>query len=690
MAVKKTQRCTRAPRKKYTQQILENKKQKEENAENNKNKRTIIIAQEIKFARLLSSNDKRIRDKILKNLRKWLTVRARSSFAFTEADFTRLWKGLFYCMWMSDKPLVQEELAESLSKIVHCFDIKDVVLCYTMCALQTLGTEWFGIDQYRLDKFSMLLRRMIRQAFVKCKERSWDMKWIKGFTEILEKLFLNPKICIGFKMHITEVFLEELSKISSGNVPEDVVTELVKPFITYFIIMDDERQIRHVMRHIFRYLIFQSDVGMDYQEKFQAWKVAGFPSGSIDDIEKIEVSDEEQEHSDTIETDKISQNQLNHNTEKLLDPRAGKVDVELSQIPFNAKKIVALLTQYKYHPSSTTKSRRQLHRLIKEFTELSEGRMPLGIKEINIPNTRKKDTDAKSAAIRLLNFEKVLYSDSTQKNRKRKRNKQVIENERDTFSEEKSEDINDENRTVKADAIENIKKRKKHEITDTCNEVHTNLQVSDMIIHVPQKKENETKEKLSNNCKVDIKDNNYKVKKKSFVVAKNNSEFENVKLKKNKIVTANVSPIKKKGKLKICNRWDVSDNIILSAPATLINSSKESCLKTNKKSGVSLQRRNSRSGLSAWMLPVVKKVESEKNEIVHKLPEQNKVNNFSNSKKRVKIALQRNTAQHTSEYILQVQKSPSIPFDANKKPLVGVLKASPIPSPINPFYRQKC
>lgn len=36
--------------------------------------------------------------------------------------------------------------------------------------------------------------------------------------------------------------------------------------------MDDERQIRHIMRHIFRYLIFQSDIGIDYMEKFKAWR----------------------------------------------------------------------------------------------------------------------------------------------------------------------------------------------------------------------------------------------------------------------------------------------------------------------------------------------------------------------------------------------------------------------------------
>lgn len=34
----------------------------------------------------------------------------------------------------------------------------------------------------------------------------------------------------------------------------------------------DDREIKSVMKNIFRYLIFQSDVGMEYQEKFQAWK----------------------------------------------------------------------------------------------------------------------------------------------------------------------------------------------------------------------------------------------------------------------------------------------------------------------------------------------------------------------------------------------------------------------------------
>jgi hypothetical protein len=45
-----------------------------------KNKKTLVIVQEIKIARLLASNDKKIRDKVLKRLKKWLTIRSQSSF----------------------------------------------------------------------------------------------------------------------------------------------------------------------------------------------------------------------------------------------------------------------------------------------------------------------------------------------------------------------------------------------------------------------------------------------------------------------------------------------------------------------------------------------------------------------------------------------------------------------------------
>ncbi|KPJ17369.1 Ribosomal RNA processing protein 1-like [Papilio machaon] len=73
----------------------------------NKKERILVIAQEFKFAKLLSSNEKKTRDRVLKALKKWLLNCFEKGYEFKEDDFFRVWKGLFYAVWMSDKPLIQ-------------------------------------------------------------------------------------------------------------------------------------------------------------------------------------------------------------------------------------------------------------------------------------------------------------------------------------------------------------------------------------------------------------------------------------------------------------------------------------------------------------------------------------------------------------------------------------------------------
>lgn len=60
---------------------------------------------EVLLARKLASNDLETRQKAEKSLKKWLSVKAVKGMK--EIEMKRLWKGLFACMYMSDKPLVQ-------------------------------------------------------------------------------------------------------------------------------------------------------------------------------------------------------------------------------------------------------------------------------------------------------------------------------------------------------------------------------------------------------------------------------------------------------------------------------------------------------------------------------------------------------------------------------------------------------
>ncbi|XP_071558732.1 ribosomal RNA processing protein 1 homolog [Temnothorax nylanderi] len=618
-----------------------------------KNKKALVVAQEIKIARLLANNDKKVRDKVLKRLNKWLTVRSQSSFVFTKVDFMSLWKGLFYCMWMSDKMVIQEELAESLSKLVHCLNSRDTIVLYTSCALRTLATEWFGIDQYRLDKFSMLVRRILRQTFIVCKNQSWDMEWVTEISRMFTQLFLHAKTGLGFNLHVTEIYLEELAKVSNGNIPEDVVHELIKPFAEYLITTSDERQMGHIMKHIFRRLIFQSDIGLDYMEKFEAWKDAGFPCARIDDMQKIEISDTE-ENSDN-EGKQSSETEI----KKPLDPRAGRVDVELPQIPFNAAKIAELLSTYKFHPSSTAKSRRQLLRLFDEYTELSQGRMPLGIKRVRKPKHPRKVTDSKKAALRLIRFEKSLLFGKKNKKRKRENGTAVC----DQISiNPKNGDASD----LESNAIDSESK-----LTDTTAATKTDLKDTDANT-VPLKK----RKRSNSTCDIpsprsEIIESKKKLRKET------SKKIKTTKIKLNKKGNKSMTDKNIKREMKKAVTCDVqtSDNIDQYTSISPISSKKYQVTVINPVAKKKISKSKHRD------VPL-------KNELPCQIKKQTNLNNFSMEKKKVIFGLSRNTAQHTSEYLQQVRKSPGIPFDANKKPLASVLKMSPIPSPLNPFYKK--
>ncbi|KAK8374898.1 hypothetical protein O3P69_010132, partial [Scylla paramamosain] len=62
---------------------------------------------EILFAQRLADNEKKVRDRALKKLRKYLRLKSSNGPAISREDALKLWKGLFYCMYMADKPLVQ-------------------------------------------------------------------------------------------------------------------------------------------------------------------------------------------------------------------------------------------------------------------------------------------------------------------------------------------------------------------------------------------------------------------------------------------------------------------------------------------------------------------------------------------------------------------------------------------------------
>uniref|UniRef100_D6RDD0 Ribosomal RNA processing 1B n=1 Tax=Mus musculus TaxID=10090 RepID=D6RDD0_MOUSE len=63
---------------------------------------------EFQFAQRLASSEKGVRDRAVRKLRQYLSARTQSDTgSFSQEELLKIWKGLFYCMWVQDEPLLQ-------------------------------------------------------------------------------------------------------------------------------------------------------------------------------------------------------------------------------------------------------------------------------------------------------------------------------------------------------------------------------------------------------------------------------------------------------------------------------------------------------------------------------------------------------------------------------------------------------
>ncbi|EDV58696.1 ribosomal RNA processing protein 1 homolog [Drosophila erecta] len=337
-------------------------------------KELMVVAQEVKIIRGLACNDVVKRNRQIHILRKWFKARAGSSFPFNEDDFMRIWKGLYYTMWMSDKPLVQEELAEQLAQMVDSFGGNTACsLAYFSAFMRTMCQEYFGIDQWRMDKFLMLTRRMVRYLLRLLKQNNWESDLIAAFNSSMQLSVLSeqPK-SRGMTMHYLDVFFEELAKAADGEITAAQVNLFLRPFVTYIATQRDAKLVAQCRTRVLYHLLYQSDLGREYSEKYNAWKLMGFPTASIDDIEKLDSGFDEEDDEGNAEEEQPRATSL--------DPRAGNVDVHMPELPLNADCVLDELQTQLRTNDFNSKRRKGLRKLIQIFETYKGGEFPLGVR----------------------------------------------------------------------------------------------------------------------------------------------------------------------------------------------------------------------------------------------------------------------------------------------------------------------
>ncbi|KAJ3160166.1 hypothetical protein HDU86_001002 [Geranomyces michiganensis] len=133
---------------------------------------------------------------------------------------------------MSDKPFIQEHLADKLAAVVLKLP-QQTALRYIDAFWTIISAEWHGIDRLRLDKFYMLLRKFHFYSFRLLESHEWATAVV---TEYLNTLTNGPlkvndfKIADGLRYHTAEVFLEELQRAVTQPISAETLLALLEPF----------------------------------------------------------------------------------------------------------------------------------------------------------------------------------------------------------------------------------------------------------------------------------------------------------------------------------------------------------------------------------------------------------------------------------------------------------------------------
>lgn len=338
--------------------------------------------QETLFAQKLADNEKKNRDRAIKTLRKYFAAKSTAKKrGFSHDEMMKIWKGLFYCMYMADKPLIQEDLAESISALIHRFGNVEDRQNFAKCAFLTLAREWNNIDIFRMDKFMMFVRRILRQILVQLNLCNWNINRVSEIANIIETTILVPDdhkhiTPLGLKLHLSDIILEELAKIGREDIRNKALLEILKPFLKVLALTKDKRYFERVSERIIRQLMRQSDEGIEYEASDNEDADDDSETGYESDLAEEENDKEQREDGPQMEEEEEEPDEED-DEDVALDPRAGDVDVLLPQLQVDYDSFANAIQSMASVPNISASNRDKMYKLVNELRDLAQGFYPL-------------------------------------------------------------------------------------------------------------------------------------------------------------------------------------------------------------------------------------------------------------------------------------------------------------------------
>ncbi|XP_030284908.1 ribosomal RNA processing protein 1 homolog B [Sparus aurata] len=349
---------------------------------------------EVQFAQRLASNEKPIRTRAIKKLRKYINARSqKAAGGFTGDELLKLWKGLFYCLWMQDKPLLQEELSKQISSLIHSFQHVDGQFLFLESFLQTFKREWTGIDRLRMDKFFQLVRFMFRQTFEMLKRKNWDSSVVSSFLELLTAQLLQSSSGApsGLQLHILDVYMTELAAVGSAELTADQNLTFIEPFCKTVSKTKDRILFSGICTNIFGTIIDQAPFAIDdLMKELKAAQASDSDSGQASEEEDEEEDELREKTTRKPAGKKKTVKQINGNKsdeededeDELLhleedSDTEGPCDEDIGPVlQFDYAGLADRLFGLASRSGTPGRNRQRLYRIVRVLRDLSEGIFP--------------------------------------------------------------------------------------------------------------------------------------------------------------------------------------------------------------------------------------------------------------------------------------------------------------------------
>ncbi|XP_016318819.1 ribosomal RNA processing protein 1 homolog A isoform X2 [Sinocyclocheilus anshuiensis] len=349
---------------------------------------------EIVFAQKLASNEKPVRSRALVKLRKYISARSETAgvccvSGFREEELLKIWKGLFYCMWMQDKPLLQEELSTKISRLLHSFRTLDSQFLYLKTFLQTMKREWNGIDRLRMDKYFQLVRFVFREVFEMLKRQQWESRLVSEFLQLFSAQLLHSSSAApaGFLLHALDLYLTELALVGSAELTAEQNQTFIEPFFKTMAKTKEYDMLKAIGSNIFNTIVDQVPYAIEDLQR------------EISESAELDSSEEPENQQDTGETKTEALSESSQKTqdcdeeEYLLSDGMDASDDDTCGpvLQFDYGAIADRLFEGASHSNIQSFNRSKIYKFVKIFRDLSEGVFPQD--EVEKVSTDEDDDD---------------------------------------------------------------------------------------------------------------------------------------------------------------------------------------------------------------------------------------------------------------------------------------------------------